>query len=69
VRRGHLAQKDPMVFFSDTVGGATGPFLAGYIFDVTSSYSVAFVLCAILSVINFIAILFIGPQKRPLRST
>jgi MFS family permease len=58
-----------LVFFSDTFGGATGPFLAGYIFDVTSSYSLAFLLCAILSVINLIAILLIRPLKSPQRST
>jgi MFS family permease len=37
-----------LVFFCDTVGGATGPFLAGYLFDVTRNYHVAFLLCAIL---------------------
>ena len=54
-----------LVFFSDTVGGATGPFLAGYIFDVTRSYHLAFFLCAILSVANLIAILLIKPLKSP----
>jgi len=52
-----------LVFFSDTVGGAMGPFLAGYIFDATSSYRLAFFLCAILSVVNLIAILLIRPLK------
>jgi MFS family permease len=52
-----------LVFFCDTVGGATGPFLAGYIFDVTSSYHLAFFICAILSVVNLIAILLIKPLK------
>ena len=54
-----------LVFFSDTVGGATGPFLDGYIFDVTGSYHLAFFLCAILSVANLIAILLIKPLKSP----
>lgn len=58
-----------LVFFSDTVGGATGPFLAGYIFDVTNSYHLAFLLCAILSVVNLIAILLIKPLKDPQSST
>ena len=57
-----------LVFFSDTLGGATGPFLAGYLFDVTDSYRFAFVLCAILGVVNWIAILFIRPLKIPQRS-
>jgi MFS family permease len=58
-----------LVFFSDTVGGATGPFLAGYIFDVTSSYHLAFFLCAILGVVNLIAILLIKPLRSPQKCT
>lgn len=57
-----------LVFFSDTMGGSMGPFLAGYIFDVTSSYRLAFILCAILGVVNLLAILLIRPLKRPQRS-
>jgi MFS family permease len=52
-----------LVFLCDTVGGAIGPFLSGYIFDVTNSYRLAFLLCAILSVTNLVAILFIKPLK------
>jgi MFS family permease len=58
-----------LVFFCDTVGGAFGPFLAGYIFDVTNSYTLAFLLCAILSVINWIAIFVLKPLKGLERST
>jgi MFS family permease len=58
-----------LVFFSDTVGGAIGPFLAGYIFDVTRSYHLAFFLCATLGVVNLIAILLIRPLRSPQRST
>jgi predicted MFS family arabinose efflux permease len=36
------------------IGAALGPFLAGYIFDVTSSYSVAFLVCAAVSVVGVI---------------
>jgi len=57
-----------LVFFLDTVGGASGPFLAGYIFDVTSSYSLAFSLCAVLGVINLIAILLLRSRKSLQRS-
>ena len=52
-----------LVFFCDTMGGAIGPFLAGYIFDVTSSYSLAFSLCAILGGINLTAVLLLRPLK------
>jgi len=56
-----------LVFFCDTVGGAIGPFLAGYLFDVTNSYRLAFFLCALLGVVNLIAILLIRPLKSPQR--
>jgi MFS family permease len=52
-----------LVFFCDTVGGAIGPFLAGYAFDVSHSYNQSFLLCAILSVISLVAILFLKPLK------
>jgi MFS family permease len=52
-----------LVFFCDTLGGAVGPFLAGYIYDVTRGYDLAFLLCAILGIINLAAILFLRPLK------
>ena len=58
-----------LVFFCDTIGGATGPFLAGYIFDVTRNYSFAFLLCAILGIVNLAAILFLRPLKSPQAAT
>jgi len=51
------------VFFADTIGGAIGPFLAGYIFDATGSYNIAFSLCAAVGVINFILILILSPIR------
>ena len=40
--------------FGYSIGSAVGPFLAGYIFDVTSSYNVAFLVCAAVSVVGLI---------------
>jgi predicted MFS family arabinose efflux permease len=40
--------------FGYCTGSAAGPFLAGYIFDVTSSYNVAFLVCAAVSVMGLI---------------
>jgi len=57
-----------LVFFADTVGGATGPFLAGYLFDVTRNYHVAFLLCAILGTANLIAVLLLRPLTSPQHS-
>ena len=50
--------------FIGGVGSAIGAAMAGYIFDVTSSYSLAFIICAILAVVAFILALLL----RPLRS-
>ncbi len=37
-----------------TVGGALGPFLAGGIFDITGSYSLAFLICVVISTVAVI---------------
>jgi len=39
------------VTFVYTLGSAIGPLLSGYLFDVTRSYSIAFILCAILAAV------------------
>ena len=43
------------------IGAAVGPFLAGYIFDVTSSYYVAFLVCAAISVTGLILSALLRP--------
>jgi OFA family oxalate/formate antiporter-like MFS transporter len=47
-----------------SLGAAAGPFLAGYIFDSTSSYQVAFVVCAVISVIGLILTLLIKQTQK-----
>jgi len=37
-----------------TFGAAISPLVAGYIFDVTGSYQLAFMVCAIIGVIGII---------------
>ena len=49
--------------FSFDVGGAIGPYLAGYIFDVNSSYFWAFLICLMVS----LAALLIGVSLKPPR--
>jgi len=49
------------VFFSGTVGGAIGPPLAGRIFDVTGSYQLAFLICAVVSGIALTLALLLRP--------
>jgi MFS family permease len=43
-----------IVIFSSTIGGAIGPILAGYLFDVTKSYQTVFYILVALSVTGFI---------------
>jgi MFS family permease len=50
--------------FFNTIGSAIGPFIAGYIFDVTSSYNLAFLICAAVSIIGFILTVMLRPIKR-----
>ncbi len=52
-----------IVSFCGTVGGAIGPFLAGYIFDITAGYSLAFWLCTLLSALGLVLILSLKPIR------
>ncbi len=45
-----------------TLGGATGPLLTGYIFDITGSYQSAFMICVVISTIGVLLSISI---KRP----
>jgi len=53
-----------VVVFSVTIGGAIGPLLAGYIFDITSSYHLTFLVCVALSVAGLILISRLTPISR-----
>ena len=46
-----------------TLGGAIGPVLAGYIFDITGSYQLAFLISAVVGLIGLIALLFLKPTR------
>lgn len=47
------------------VGGAIGSFVAGRIFDITSNYYWAFILCAILAAVALISATIIKPVRNP----
>jgi MFS family permease len=49
--------------FGFTTGGAFGPWLAGYIFDATDSYRLAFLMCAGVSLTGLILTMFLKPKK------
>jgi len=52
-----------VIAFGFTVGGAFGPWLTGYIFDVTSSYQFAFLACAVLSFLGLILTAILKPGR------
>jgi len=49
--------------FGYCIGAATGPLLAGYIFDVTSSYNLAFLACAAASIVGLLLSAILRPTK------
>jgi MFS family permease len=52
-----------IIAFSGTIGGAIGPVVTGYIFDVTAGYSLAFWLCALMSAFGLALIVSLKPIK------
>ena len=46
-----------------TIGGATGPLVAGYIFDVSGSYQTAFSVCMGFSVFGLVLTLLLRPVQ------
>jgi MFS family permease len=45
-------------------GGAMGPFLTGYLFDVTKSYQMAFLLCAVISLTGILFGAFLRTENK-----
>ena len=52
-----------IAMFSGTFGGAIGPVLAGYIFDVTGGYGLAIWICILMSALGFVLISLLKPVK------
>ena len=50
--------------FGFTLGGALGPFLTGYIFDLSGSYQLAFIICGIVGIVGLALTLSLRPTKR-----
>ena len=52
-----------VIGFCLTIGAAVGPFLAGYIFDNTGSYKLAFAFCAVIGLVGLICSFLLNPIK------
>jgi len=46
------------------IGGAVGPVLAGYIFDVTGSYQLAFISCTAVAITGLLSIISLKPVTK-----
>lgn len=53
-----------MIFCFGNLGGAIGSFIAGRIFDITNTYTLAFIMCAALSLISIILTMFLKPFSK-----
>ena len=51
------------IWFSFAIGGAIGPWLGGWIFEITNSYLVAFILAAVLYAVACAAVWWTAPRK------
>ena len=52
-----------IVIFSASIGGAIGPVLTGYIFDVTDSYRWAFLALLLLAIIGLLVTISLRPTS------
>jgi MFS family permease len=51
------------ISFGFTAGAAIGPLVTGYLFDLTASYHLAFLICAASGVLGLILTIFLRPIK------
>ena len=52
------------IFFCGATGGAFGPVLVGYLFDVSGNYHSSFVICLITSILALTALVGLRPLNR-----
>jgi MFS family permease len=50
-----------IAMFSGTFGGALGPVVAGYVFDITGGYGGAIWICTLISALGFVLISLLKP--------
>jgi MFS family permease len=52
------------IIFGNNIGGALGPFLAGYIYDTNGNYRLAFLLCGVAGIAAGIVIWLVKPAAK-----
>ena len=65
----HIAKIMGFTALGGAVGGVVGPWMAGYIFDTTSSYSLAFIFAAATCLLAVVLILLFGRRDKQLPLT
>jgi sugar phosphate permease len=59
----HFGTVNGIVFMGFGLGGAIGPWLGGYIFDITGNYSPAFIICIAAYIIACISFWVAAPHR------
>lgn len=52
------------IVFGAAAGAAVSSLLAGHIFDITGSYNLAFLVCAVLAIVSLILVSLLRPTRR-----
>jgi MFS family permease len=52
------------IIFGNNIGGALGPFLAGFIYDTNGNYRLAFLLCGVVGIAAGIVIWLVKPAAK-----
>jgi MFS family permease len=53
-----------LIMFATNIGGALGSFFGGFIFDISNSYSWAFIVCALLSAASLILTILLKVYRK-----
>jgi len=56
-----------ITMFSGTFGGALGPVMAGYVFDVTGAYAGAIWICTVIAILGFVLVALLKPAMEGVR--
>lgn len=61
--RQHFGMTNGLILMGFGLGGAIGPWLGGYIFDITGSYSTAFIICIAAYGLSCLSFWIAAPRK------